>query len=126
VITLLANQNGTNGSDAGRALTGESVPDYGKPKSAIQDGLQTQINQLSAQQLKANVLTPVYQSGDSKAYTTLENQFDQTIKPSVMPVISPILKMSGGQQQAAVQAAVKANPALRPSLELLFNAGLLK
>jgi hypothetical protein len=122
VITLLANQNGTNGSDAGRALTGESVPDYGKPKAAIQDGLQTQINQLRAQQLKANVLTPVYQSGDSKAYTTLENGFDQAIKPSMMPVLS----LSGDAQRAAVQAAIKANPALRTNFEWAFNNGLLK
>lgn len=122
VISLLANQNGTNGSDAGRALTGESVPDYGKPKQAIQDGLQTQINQLRAQQLKANLLTPVYQSGDSKAYTTLENQFDQNVKPSMMPVLS----LSGDAQRAAVQAALKANPTLRPNFEWAFNNGLLK
>lgn len=122
VISLLANQQGTNGSDAGRALTGESVPDYGKPKQAIQDGLQTQINQIRAQQLKANMLTPVYQSGDSKAYTTLENQFDQNVKPSMMPVLS----LSGDAQRAAVQSALKANPALRPNFEWAFNNGLLK
>src|SRR6185437_601076 len=120
VIQLLAAQNGTNGSNEGRALTGESVPDYGKPKSAIQDGLQTKINQVRAQQLKANLLTPVYQSGDSKAYTTLENQFDQAIKPSMMPVLS----LSGDAQRAAVQAAIKANPALRSNFEWAFNNGL--
>lgn len=122
VIQLLAAQNGTNGSNEGRALTGESVPDYGKPKAAIQDGLQTQINQIRAQQLKANLLTPVYQSGDSKAYTTLENQFDQAIKPSMMPILS----LSGDAQRAAVQAAIKANPALRSNFEWAFQNGLLK
>jgi hypothetical protein len=126
VIQLLAAQNGTNGSNEGRALTGESVPDYGKPNKAIQDGLQTQINQVRAQQLKANILTPVYNAGDSKSYTALENHFDQVIKPSVMPTISPILELSGAQQQAAVRAAIQGNPALRPSFELLFNAGMLK
>jgi hypothetical protein len=122
VIQLLAAQNGTNGSNEGRALTGESVPDYGKPNQAIQDGLQTQINQLRAQQLKANLLTPVYQSGDSKAYTTLENGFDQAIKPSMMPVLS----LSGDAQRAAVQSAIKANPALRSNFEWAFHNGLLK
>jgi hypothetical protein len=122
VVQLLAGQNGTNGSDKGRELTGESVPDYGKPNKAIQDGLQTQINQLRAQQLKANLLTPVYQSGDSKAYTTLENGFDQAIKPSMMPVLS----LSGDAQRAAVQSAIKANPALRSNFEWAFHNGLLK
>jgi hypothetical protein len=122
VIQLLAGQNGTNGSDKGRELTGESVPDYGKPNKAIQDGLQTQINQLRAQQLKANLLTPVYQSGDSKKYTTLENQFDQAIKPSMMP----ILGLSGDAQRAAVQSAIKSNPALRSNFEWAYNNGLLK
>jgi hypothetical protein len=122
VVSLLANQNGTNTSDAGRALTGESVPDYGKPKQAIQDGLQTQINQLRAQQIKANLLTPVYQSGDSKAYTTLENGFDQAIKPSMVPILS----LSGDAQRAAVQAAIKANPSLHSNFEWAFKNGLLK
>jgi hypothetical protein len=122
VIQLLAGQNGTNGSDKGRELTGESVPDYGKPNKAIQDGLQTQINQLRAQQLKANLLTPVYQSGDSKKYTTLENQFDQAIKPSMMPILS----LSGDAQRAAVQSAIKSNPALRSNFEWAYNNGLLK
>jgi hypothetical protein len=124
VIALLANQSaGKDGvTDSGRALTGESVPDYGKPKQAIQDGLQTQINQLRAQQLKANLLTPVYQSGDSKAYTTLENGFDQAIKPSMMP----ILTLSGDAQRAAVQAAIKANPSLHSNFEWAFKNGLLK
>jgi hypothetical protein len=122
VIQLLAGQNGTNGSDKGRELTGESVPDYGKPNKAIQDGLQTQINQLRAQQLKASLLTPVYQSGDSKKYTTLENQFDQAIKPSMMPILS----LSGDAQRAAVQSAIKSNPALRSNFEWAYNNGLLK
>jgi hypothetical protein len=34
--------------------------------------------------------------------------------------------MSGGAQQAAVQAAIKANPSLRTNFEWAFNNGLLK
>jgi hypothetical protein len=67
-------------------------------------------------------LTPVYQSGDSKAYTTLENGFDQAIKPSMMP----ILTLSGDAQRAAVQAAIKANPSLHSNFEWAFKNGLLK
>lgn len=126
VVSLLANQNGTNGSDAGRALTGESVPDYGKPKQAIQDGLQTQINQVRAQQLKANVLTPVYQTGDSKAYTTLENQFDQTVKPSMMPQLTTLVAMPAGPQRAIALKQAIADPQMKSALDLMVQTGQLK
>jgi hypothetical protein len=38
----------------------------------------------------------------------------------------PILQMSGPQQRAAVQAAIKQNPALRSKFEWAFNNGMLK
>lgn len=128
VIGMLANQNANKDgvSDSGRALTGESVPDYGKPKSAIQDGLQTQINQVRAQQLKANVLTPVYQTGDSKAYTTLENQFDQTVKPSMMPQLSSLMTMPAGPQRALALKQAIADPQMKSALDLMVTTGQLK
>lgn len=128
VIKLMANQNAWKDSatDAGLALTGESVPDYGKPKGAIQDGLQTQINQIRAQQLKVNVLTPVYQTGDSKAYTTLENQFDQTVKPSMMPAISSLISMPPGPQRAAALKQAIADPQMKSALDLMATTGQLK
>jgi hypothetical protein len=113
-------------TDAARANIGESVPDYGKPQDAMVSGLTKLRNQVAQDQLRRQVLTGAYNSGDSKTYTTLANGFDQNFKPSMMPTISPILQMSGAQQQAAVQAAVKANPSLRSNFEVLFNAGLLK
>jgi hypothetical protein len=123
VIGLIAKQGGLNGTDAGRALVGESVPDYGKPQSAQQDGLQTQRNQIVASQLKTNLLTPAYNSGDSQTFTRLSNEFDQNIKPSM----APILQMpSSDIKRAAVQAAIKANPSLRSNFEWAFNNGLLK
>jgi|SRR5882672_114882 len=122
VISLLAAQNGTNGTDAGRALTGESVPDFGKPKSAIQDGLETLKNQTIAQQLKINLLTPVYQSGDSKAYTNLENQFDQNISPSIVP----LLTMPPGQSRAMLLKKAASNPSTKAKLNWAAENGLLK
>lgn len=126
VIQLLAAQNGTNGSNEGRALTGESVPDYGKPKTAIQDGLQTQINQVRAQQLKSNILTPVYQAGDSKAYTQLENQFDQTVKPSMIPQLSTYISMPPGPQRAMALKQAIADPHMKAALDLMVTTGQLK
>lgn len=122
VIALLAAQNGTNGSDAGRALTGESVPDYGKPKEAIHDGLQTLINQTRMQQLKGRVLTPVYRAGDSKAYTDLENEFDQNIGPGLMPVFD----MPAGKQRAATLKTIAQDPKMRARLEWATQKGILK
>lgn len=122
VISLLAQQGGTNGTDAGRALTGESVPDFGKPKSAIADGLTTLRNQVVAAQLKRELLTPVYQAGDSKKYTTLENQFDQNVSPALVP----LLTMPAGKARADALKAAAQNPTLRTRLNWAAENGLLK
>ncbi len=122
VIALLANQNGTNGTDAGRALTGESVPDFGKPKAAIADGLNTLKNQVIAQQIKANFLTPSYQAGDSKTYTNLENQFDQNVSPSMVP----ILTMPAGPARAAALQNMRKQPGMEAKLNWAITNGLIK
>ncbi|OWT62023.1 hypothetical protein [Candidimonas nitroreducens] len=122
VIALLGKSLGSGGTDAGRANIAESIPDYGKPQHAMIEGIQTQINQLTAGLLRRQVLTNAYNAGNSTNYTALANGFDQNIKPSMMP----ILRMSGTAQRTAVQAALKANPALRSSFEWAYNHGLLK
>jgi len=113
---------GSGGTDASRATIDEAVPTYDKPQSAMVAGLTTQLNNLDMSHLKAQFLTPTYQQGDEKKYTQQSAAFDQNIKPTMMPV----LQMSGEQQRAAVQAAVKANPSLRANFEWAFNNGLLK
>jgi hypothetical protein len=122
VIALLSAQNGTNGTDAGRALTGESVPDFGKPKAAIKDGLGTLANQTTQAQLKTNFLTPIYQSGDSKNYTTKENEFDQNISPSMIP----LLTMPAGPNRAMLLKNAAQNPAMKAKLTWAAEQGLLK
>ena len=122
LTALLAAQGGTNGTDAGRALTGDSIPDYGKPKPAIADGLGTIRNQIQMVPLKRNFLTPSFQSGDSKAYTTLENQFDQNISPSMVP----LLTMPRGPAFAAALAAARKNPVMEKRLTWAAENGLLK
>jgi hypothetical protein len=72
--------------------------------------------------LKTQFLTPVYQQGDEKAYTQKSAAFDQNVKPSMVPV----LQMSGDQQRAAIQAAIKADPSVRPNFEWAFNNGMIK
>lgn len=122
VVALLSKQLGTNGTDAGRALTGDSVPDYGKPESAIQDGLQTLMNQTRAIQMKANFLTPAYNNGDSKTYTRLENEFDQNVSPGMIPVLT----MQPGPQRAAALKTIAQDPAMRSRLEWAVQNGILK
>ena len=122
LIAQLAQQNGTGGTDAGRALTGESVPDFGKPKAAIADGLGTLKNQTVAQQIKSTFLTPHFQGGDSKTYTALENQFDRNISPSMVPILTA---QPGPARAAQLQAAAK-DPAMRARLEWAAQHGLLK
>lgn len=122
VIALLANQNGTNGTDAGRALTGESVPDYGKPAAAIKDGLATLTNQVQAQQLKTQLLTPAYNAGDSKTYTALENGFDQNVSPSMVP----LLTMPSGPARAAALSQAIQNPQMKSRLNWAVQNGLIQ
>jgi hypothetical protein len=117
---------GDHNTDSARANLDRMIPEFGKPDQAKIDGINQARNQVTMQALRANVMTPLFQAGDSKSYTGLANQFDTTIKPEMMPSIAPIMQMSGPQQQAAVQAAAKANPALLPAFKTLFNAGALK
>jgi len=122
VITTLGKSLGQNNTDAARSLQGDAIPDYGKPKPAMLDGLMTQRNQIVANQMKSNLLTPSFNAGDSSTYTTLSNGFDQNIKPSMVPILS----LSGDAQRAAVQSAIKTNPSLRPNFQWAFSNGLLK
>jgi hypothetical protein len=126
--TFVANQYNalSAGTDAARGTVDEMVPGSDKPLSAKIPGLNTQLNNLDYRHLETQLMTPSFQQGDQKGYTTIAAQFHNTVKPEMMPTINPIMQMSGSQQQAAVQAAIKANPALRPAFETLFNAGMLK
>jgi hypothetical protein len=121
-VALQGKSLGSGGTDAARATIDEAVPTYDKPQSAMVTGLTNQLNNLDMAHLKTQFLTPTYQQGNEKAFTAQSAAFDQNIKPTMMP----ILQMSGAQQRAAVQAAVKANPAMRGNFEWAFNNGLLK
>ncbi|SAJ89333.1 hypothetical protein [Burkholderia multivorans] len=121
-VSLQGKGLGETGSDAARATINESVPTYDKPQSAMVSGLQTQLNNLDMAHMKTQFLSPLYQQGNEKAYAAQSAAFDQNIKPTMVP----ILQMSGPQQQAAVKAAINANPALRSNFEWAFNNGFLK
>lgn len=121
-VALQGKALGSGGTDAARATIDEAVPTYDKPQSAMVSGLQTQLNNLDLAHLKTQFLTPTYQKGDEKGYTAQSAAFDQNIKPSMIGA----LQMQGDQQRAAVQAAIKANPALRSNFEWAFNNGMLK
>lgn len=122
VIALMGKSLGSGGTDASRANIAESIPDYGKPKTAMLDGLQTQRNQVATGMLRRQLLTPAYNSGDANKYTALSNGFDQNIKPSM----APILQMGGKDQAAAVAKAIQEHPELKPNFQWALDNGLLK
>lgn len=122
LIALIGQQNGSGGTDAARAITGESVPDFGKPQAAIADGLGTLRNQALVQQAKANFLTPHYQAGDSKQFTQKQNEFDQNISPSMMP----ILRIAAGPERAALLQKAAKDPDMKTRLNWAIENGLLK
>ena len=126
LINAAGSALGGKNTDAARANLDRMIPEYGKPTQAKVEGIMQARNQASMAALRANVMTPLFQSGDSKEYTSLANRFDTTVKPEMMPTLEPILKLSGDQQRAAAQAAVKANPSLRSVIQVLGDAGLLK
>jgi hypothetical protein len=125
-VALQGKALGSGGTDAARATIDEAVPTYEKPQSAMISGITNQLNNLDLAHLKTQMLTPTYQQGDEKGFTQKSAAFDNVIKPSMMPAIAPVLQLSGAQQRAAVQSAVKSNPSLRPAFEMLFNNGMLK
>lgn len=122
VISQIASGAGDKNTDANKALIEQAVPDFGKPKSAIEDGLKTQHSQIVAQQLKAQLLTPVFNSGDSKTYTTLENEFDKHISPAIVP----ILTMPGGPAKAEAIKEARKQPGMEARLQWAAEHGLLK
>jgi hypothetical protein len=126
--TFVSNQYNalSAGTDSSKGTVDSMIPSSDKPLDTKIHGLNMQLNNLDYRHLETQLMTPSFQGGNQGNYTSLNAQFHNTVKPEMMPVISPILQMGGAQQQAAVQAAVKANPALRPAFETLFTGGMLK
>lgn len=114
---------GATGTDAQRAQAAHSLPDYGKPKQAIIQGIDTQIGQTQQGLLRAQFLTPAYNAGDATKYTQAANDFDQHVTPKMASVLS---MPPGPQQKAAYRALVQANPALKANFQWALDNGMLK
>jgi hypothetical protein len=121
LVTNLGSQLGIN-SDAARDLVYGSIPSYGAPKTAVQNGLDTLRGQIQTRLLKSDYLSDVYSSGDAKAYNQRENQFDQKITPAIANVVS----MPSGPERAAALQSVAKNPTMRARLEWAAQNGILK
>jgi hypothetical protein len=121
LVTNLGSQLGIN-SDAARDLVYGSIPSYGAPKQAVQNGLDTLRGQIQTRLLKSDYLSDAYSSGDAKAYNQRENQFDQKITPAIANVVA----MPAGPERAAALQAVAKNPAMRARLEWAAQNGILK
>lgn len=117
---------GDHNTDAARANLDRMIPEFGKPTQAKIDGIQQGRNQVDMSALRADLMTPMFQSGDSKTYTSLANQFDTTVKPQMMPAIRQLMSIQDkGQLAQQLQSTIKANPTMKPALDLLFNNGVL-
>lgn len=121
LVTNLGSQLGIN-SDAARDLVYGSIPSYGAPKTAVQNGLETLRGQIQTRLLKSNYLSDAYANGDAKAYNVKENQFDQNVTPAIANVVS----MPSGPQRAAALTQAKQNPQLRVRLEWAAQNGVLQ
>lgn len=121
LVTNLGSQLGIN-SDAARDLVYGSIPSYGAPKQAVQNGLETLRGQIQTRLLKSDYLSDAYGSGDAKAYNQKENAFDQNMTPKLANIVS---MPSGPQRAAALQAAIK-DPQMKAKLEWAASNGVLK
>jgi hypothetical protein len=121
LVTNLGSQLGIN-SDAARDLVYGSIPSYGAPKQAVQNGLQTLRGQIQTRLLKSDYLSDAYSAGDAKAYNQRENQFDQNVTPAIANVVS----MPAGPDRAAALKQAAANPQMRARLEWAAQNGVLK
>jgi hypothetical protein len=110
------------GTDAARSLVEESIPGYGSPKAAIQNGLQTLRGQVQLGMQKANFLSDAYANGDPKSYNRLENQFDQNMSPKIAGIVA--LPPSPARTQLLNQAAQ--DPQVKGQLTWAINNGILK
>jgi hypothetical protein len=121
LVTNLGSQLGIN-SDAARDLVYGSIPSYGAPKQAVQNGLQTLRGQIQTRLLKSDYLSDAYATGDAKAYNQRENQFDQHITPAIANVVA----MPSGPERAAALKQAAQNPQMRARLEWAAQNGVLK
>lgn len=110
LVTNLGSQLGIN-SDAARDLVYGSIPSYGAPKQAVQNGLQTLRGQIQTRLLKSDFLSNAYAAGDAKAYNQQENAFDQHITPAAANQISMLNAMPPGAAKGEALKALKGNPA---------------
>lgn len=125
LVTNLGSQLGIN-SDAARDLVYGSIPSYGSPKQAVQNGLDTLRGQIQTRLLKSDYLSGAYASGDAKAYNQKENQFDQNMTPAVANQVSTFNSMPTGPAKAQALKAAASNPQLRQRLEWAVSNGILK
>lgn len=121
LVTNLGSQLGIN-SDAARDLVYGSIPSYGAPKQAVQNGLETLRGQIQTRLLKSDYLSDAYGAGDAKAYNQRENQFDQNMTPKLANIVS---MPSGPTRADALKSAMK-DPQMRAKLEWAASNGVLK
>ena len=125
--TFVSNQYNalSAGTDASKGTVNDMVPGSDKPQDAKIAGLNTQLNNLDYRHLETQFMTPVFQKGDQKGYTTLNAQFHNTIKPEMMPFINTLMGFQTKPQLAAGIAAItKQYPQYKKAIDFLGVNGM--
>jgi len=121
VVSQLA--SGGMNTDAARSMVYGAIPPYEAPKEAKIAGLENLRNMVATKALKSSFLTGPFNSGDVTAHTSLSDQFDRNIVPSMAPVLT---MPPGPQRGNALRMAIQSNPMLKPRFDWAVQNGILK
>ena len=125
--TFVSNQYGAlgAGTDASKGTVNDMVPGSDKPMDAKIQGLTTQLNNLDLRHLKTQFMTPSFNSGDQKGFNTISAQFDNTIKPEMMPVMNTLLGIQTKPQLAAAISRLNQQyPQYKKAIDFLGSHGM--
>jgi hypothetical protein len=113
------------GTDASKGTVNDMVPSSDKPFDAQIHGLNTQLNNLDYRHLKTQLMAPIFQNGDQKGFTAISAQFDNTIKPEMMPLMNTLLGIQTKPQLAAAIARVNQQyPQYKKAIDFLGSHGM--
>jgi hypothetical protein len=125
--TFVSNQYGAlgAGTDASKGTVNDMVPSSDKPLDAQIHGLNTQLNNLDYRHLKTQLMAPLFQNGDQKGFTATSAQFDNVIKPDMMPLMNTLLGIQTKSQLAAAISRVNQQyPQYKKAIDFLGSHGM--
>jgi len=100
----LALGTGSQGTDALRAMASAANPNRKMTPDAMAEAAQQLRAAAQAQQVKAQLLTPLFNGGDYKSYNDIEQKFDKNADYRLWHIRSATQGMNPQQAQAYLQA----------------------